>query len=642
MKRILYTLVATLLSCTSSYAMYDETDFVIDGICYAYTSDMHFWARVVGFQDDIGSDIVLPVVVTHEGITATVGEIADRAFKGCTRLRSVTLTEGEAWHIGYCAFQDCVNLEEVIMPGRSHFEDLTFEGCTSLKRVIIKGDEDANNRSAHNYYDPPFKDCPLEEITMSAYVNITDIPTLKKVTITPYITKLKDGMFDGCEELETLILEDTETPIEISSNEIFSDNPLHTVHLGRPSELTYTCNSINHESYGRYPPFAYKTSLISVTFGERVDSIRDFAFIGCCLVDTLNIPDNIKSIGYCAFRNNVSLRNVIIGDGVLSIGQHAFSGCSIENLTIGANVRFMFGNSFSSNAIRELTIKDGSYALYCYGESKLATSALNKIYMGRNVEYSGESPFAVGNTEREFMHIDLEIGDGVTEILDDCFHNCRFGTIIVGKGLEHIGSGALPGSTEKVVLKDLDAWYNVLLDDSGSFPGGGGSVFYVGDELLVNLIVPNNITSIPAYGFYNVSSMETITFPANLSSIGEYAFQDCTNLKAIYANMQHPEDVTAYQNCFWDYGYPENTYTSCTLYVPMGTKTSYQATEPWKYFLNIEEMELTDIATIEQDDIKDFEIVATYDLNGRKTTGLQCGMNIVKLGNGKTKKVLVR
>ena len=61
----------------------------------------------------------------------------------------------------------------------------------------------------------------------------------------------------------------------------------------------------------------------------------------------------------------------------------------------------------------------------------------------------------------------------------------------------------------------------------------------------------------------------------------------------------------------------------------------------WKEFFFIEESDVTAINRI-YDDEAEGRIEGIYDLNGRKLERLQRGINIVRMSDGKTKKVVIK
>jgi uncharacterized repeat protein (TIGR02543 family) len=135
--------------------------------------------------------------------------------------------------------------------------------------------------------------------------------------------------------------------------------------------------------------------------------------------------------------------------------------------------------------------------------------------------------------------------------------------------------------------------------------------------LLKNLIIGNNVTSIGNEAFYGCTGLTTIEIPGSVTSIGNYAFSGCTGLTTI----EIPESVTsigdsAFSYCtgltsvtfqgtskvtsigdssfsgctgltsvkfrratppsFYDFTFL-NTPKSYTIYVPIGSKSLYQA-----------------------------------------------------------------
>ena len=46
--------------------------------------------------------------------------------------------------------------------------------------------------------------------------------------------------------------------------------------------------------------------------------------------------------------------------------------------------------------------------------------------------------------------------------------------------------------------------------------------------------IPNSVTSIGSYAFFDCESLTSVTIPNSVTSIGSYAFYDCTNLANVY------------------------------------------------------------------------------------------------------------
>jgi hypothetical protein len=83
--------------------------------------------------------------------------------------------------------------------------------------------------------------------------------------------------------------------------------------------------------------FSNCTGLVSVTIPASVTSIDEGAFYGCTGLMTIAIPDSVTSIGDVAFSGCTSLTAVTIPASVTSISYGTFYGCtSLTAITVSA------------------------------------------------------------------------------------------------------------------------------------------------------------------------------------------------------------------------------------------------------------------------------------------------------------------
>ena len=97
-----------------------------------------------------------------------------------------------------------------------------------------------------------------------------------------------------------------------------------------------------------------------VIIPDGVTSIGAFAFSKCESLTSVNIPDSVTSIGRRAFEECASLTSVTIPDSVTSIGNSAFSWCaSLTSVTIPDSVTSIEDYAFSEcESLTSVTIPD--------------------------------------------------------------------------------------------------------------------------------------------------------------------------------------------------------------------------------------------------------------------------------------------
>ena len=173
-------------------------------------------------------------------------------------------------------------------------------------------------------------------------------------------------------------------------------------------------------------PFNNRAYIKSVIIENGVISIGNYAFSYFGSLTNVTIPNSVTSIGYDAFNYCESLTSVTIPDSVTSIGDWAFSGCyfTSENFVNNSNVEL--------DDSSKPTIVDTDAGGFCIKD---------------NVLVNMRPAYAIG---------EITIPNSVTSIDSSAFYCCSSLTsVTIPNSVKCLGDNAL-GSVKKVIYNGTD------------------------------------------------------------------------------------------------------------------------------------------------------------------------------------------
>lgn len=370
-------------------------------------------AEVIQYKNNqlYSGDIIIPEAITYEGAEYVVEGIGNSAFSGCTDLTSISIPNSVTT-IGGAAFRGCSSLTSIAFPDKlKSVGQFAFKDCSRLISAHITDISAWCNINFSNAYSNPLyyahslylngeeiKDLIIpNDVTSIGDYAFRGYSSLVSVTLPVGVTKIGDSTFYGCSNLTSITMGSTVTTI---GDYAFKNcSGLISVHI---KDLSAWCNILfSNESSN---PLSYAHSLYlngaevkDLIIPNGVTSIGAFAFESCSSLSSITIPPSVKSIGDATFRNCSSLTSVIIPNSLTSIGSHAFENCS-------AITSIIIPNSLTSIE---------SYAFSC-------CTGLTSITIPNSVVTIGNCAFQ-GNTGLKT----LIIGNSVKQIQYNAFANCE-------------------------------------------------------------------------------------------------------------------------------------------------------------------------------------------------------------------------
>lgn len=432
-------------------------------------------------------------VIIGDGVTA----IGDSAFKNCYALTNLTLGKNVV-RIGADTFNGCSGLSAVSIPatttfiGENAFNRMIFTVdpanpayCSDEAGVLYNKDKTVliqGNSSVSGTYV-----IPDGVTTIGAYM-FSDCTGLNGVVIPESVTTIEPWAFSGCINLTQVDMTNYHVAIGRGafSNTSAGTTDGDTYYLGNgnnPYFMLYYCGDTWREDVYTVHP---DTRLIGI------DAFQD----SYSWLEEVVLPEGLTFIGQKAFYQ--SGLSVNLPSTIITIGDHAFSGCRInaEALPQGLTsiLEGTFMNCYFSGGIENMDIPEGVTTIG--KEAFYSCDSLTEVMIPEGVTSIGESAF-----KDCYALSKVSIPDSVTFIGLDAFLYCD------SLNVNHVG-------------------YNMYLGNENT----PDIVLIRGDS--ANPISENTVAIHNAAYYENISLTE-ITIPKKVKSIGYNTFYGCVNLKTI-------------------------------------------------------------------------------------------------------------
>ena len=359
--------------------------------------------------------------------------------------------------------------------------------------------------------------CPVVSIGWDAFSNKSN---LTGITIPDSVKYINSYAFEGCSSLESITIPDSITSIE-------------------------------------YSLFKNCTSLKNITLPDSIKSISSYAFEGCSSLESITIPDSITSIENSVFKNCTSLKSISLPDSIKSINSYAFENCtqltdinlpeSFESIDPTAIKDTPFYNSLTADEYNivyinktafelkgecpsEVSIKDGTISL---NKGLFAGfSSLNNIILPDSISSIGYNAF-YGCTGLK----DIKLPENVTKVGSSAFDSCtNLKSITFGKNIKSFPYHLFYEceSLEKVnYTGTISDWCNIDFYDDSANPLYFANNLYINNELITDLVIPDDIETIGRGQFKYCTSIKSVSVGNSVTKLVYGAFQGCSNIKSV-------------------------------------------------------------------------------------------------------------
>lgn len=333
--------------------------------------------------------------ITEIVIPENVNTIGEYAFYNCSGITEIIIP-ANVTSIGDYAFYNCSGISEITIPANvATIGEFAFTGCTSVTRfVVASGNVNFSTGNYGELYDSnnnliAFPAKPTVEggvVTLATGLKLganmfNGLQGVTEVVLPTDLAAIPAGLFANS-SITKVTIPATVTSIDSTA---FTGMALQTLIFadGRTSDLKIAKNF-----------FKSFTSLTTLTMGNRITEIGDYAFDGCTGLTTVTLSSSLTKIGQYAFRNCSSLTGIAIPNTVSTLSKYAFDGCSsMTTLTLSTSLTSItegaFRNCSSLTAI-SLPGNITSVAKLAFSGCSSATS----ITLSEKMTSIGESAFA--------------------------------------------------------------------------------------------------------------------------------------------------------------------------------------------------------------------------------------------------------
>lgn len=484
--------------------------------------------------------IGLAYAANEDGTTCTL-----KGLGTCTKNDIIIPIQNESGlvvtAIGENAFSECSNITSIIIPETIMTIGMrAFYGCTRLTSIHIPSS--VTSIGTQIFY----KTSNLNTVYYDSYYSDKDnpflnIPNIKKIVfggnwIPPYILQ-------SCVNITEVEMLNVTSVGELAFSGCYN---LEKVNIG---SIEKWC-SIKFPKFWPYPdcrasnPLLYAHNLYlngslvtDLVIPNGIKSISEYAFVGCSSLKSVTIPESLSYIGNMAFYNCTGLERINISslEKWCSINFYHRYYDGVDNFSPTSNPLYYAHNLFlNGKLVTDLNIPDNITSI----DTVFAGSSITSVSIPDSITSINTSAFLDCSNLTS-----ITIPDTVIRIEDKAFYNCSSLTsVIIPDSVTNIGESAFEG---------CNSLTNIIIPNSANIHRSAFS----NCRSLTHISIPDGTTGIGWETFRGCINLKSITMSRNVTYIGAYAFWYCS-LRIIYykgtADDFKKITIDSYNSSLWD------------------------------------------------------------------------------------------
>lgn len=312
----------------------------------------------------------------------------------------------------------------------------------------------------------------------------------------------------------------------------------------------------------------------SLVIPEGVTEIEELTFYNCKALSDLQIKGPITKIGKSAFSHCENLTTLPNISHVTQIGDFAFEECPIESANIPNAVKEIGYKAFGKcKQLKEVTIPNSVEVLQGFSDCPM----LGYVYISNSVKKIGE----FNNCPNLKIN---RLPDSLDTIYSEAFSKSGITSVNIPAKVKFIGSKAFNRCKylSSIEVDSRNKKYSSL--DGVLFNKDRDTLilYPAGCRLRYDYTIPSSVKFVEGYAFdYNIGLTE-LRIPASIQKYGPAVFHALQNMCSIICESPQPIECTDIIKGLFTQ--PKIPY----LFVPKGSVEAYKQADSWgRFFLTI-------------------------------------------------------